>query len=152
MKIPGLPYQRKTIESSLDLEQFQEMLKMNTIPKQPWFKDISDNYKFIGKITDHSFKLIPTAKGRNTYLPWIIGSYRPRIDGCSVNIIFILHPVAIILMLFFFIFPQYLFITNGSSFNIIYAIAIMILHFVLYYTGFLPEVKRIEKFIKDTKL
>ncbi len=149
MKIPGFPYQKITIESSLDVEKFQKMLRINTISKQPWFKNISDDYEFIGKITNNSFKLIPAIKGRNTYSPWIIGNYKPRIGGCSVNIIFTIHPVAVILMFFFFIFPQYLFISSTGSFNIIYALAIIVLHFILYYIGFLPETKRIAEFIKN---
>jgi hypothetical protein len=151
-KIPGLPYERKTIESSLDPVQFQERLKSYTISIKPMFKDVSDDYMFIGKITGHSFKLIPITKWRNTYLPWVIGSYFPGKVGCSATIIFTIHPVAIILMLFFLIFPQYLFITRGSSFNILYATCFMIFHFVLYYVGFLPEVKRIERFFKISKL
>ena len=132
MKIPGFPFLKTTIESHLDVVQFQEMLRRNTISKQPWFKDISENYLFVGKITNKSFRLIPTIKGRNTYLPWIIGSYAPDVNGCSVNMIMTIHPMAVILILFFFVFPQYLFISSGGSFNILYAIAIIALHFVLY--------------------
>ncbi len=150
MKIPGLPFQKTTIESSLDVERFEEMLRENTISKQPWFKNVSNDYEFIGKITNNSFKLITTTKGRNIYSPWIIGKYKPSTSGCTVNLIFSIHPVAIIIMLFFLIFPEYLFFSSDGRFNVMYAIAIIVLHFILYYIGFLPKTERVEGFLKNS--
>jgi len=149
MKIPGLPYQKIIIESSLNLKQFEEMLRRNTASKQPWFKDVSDDYKFGGSITDRSFKLTSMIKGRNTYSPWIVGNYKPSANGCSVDVVFVIQPVAAILMLLFFVFPQYLSVRSDGSFSIVFALAVLALHFILYYIGFLPEVKRIKEFMEN---
>ena len=152
MNIPGFPYRKLIIDSQLETSSFELMLRSCSVPKAPILKRISNNVSFVGKITTNSFRIMPKIKGRNSYNPWIIGSYQPKTNGCQIKMTIMIHPLVIIVMLFFFIFPQYLTISKGGSFNVIFFIVILIFHFIMYFLGYLPEAKKIEKlFIEATK-
>lgn len=148
MVIPGIPYRRFFIDSQIDADKFQTRLKLITSSKRLWFKQLKEEYKFIGKISNNSFRLLPNIKGRNTYLPRILGNVTPSTNGCKISVALTLHPIAIILVLAFFVFGEYLAFSKEGHFNMFFALLLFVFHLVMYFIGFLPQSKRVESIIK----
>jgi len=148
MSIFGIPYHAVEIEIPIDGQKFKKSLENETCPSQPWLKNLHGKYKFIGKITESSFKLTPTSKGTNTYLPLIRGKYQSDGLNTKIEVIFSMHPIAIFIMFGFFSFAEYLSIKKDGNFSFVFVAAFIAFHIMMYVIGFMPEVKKVIKFIE----
>lgn len=145
VEIPFIPYRRVTILSEEDSSQFVSKLAEVTLHIRPWFKHAPKGVQFIGKVNSDTFRLAPFIRGRNTYLPWLLGRVHSDARGTSISITMTLHPIAMFAMLFFIIWAQYLAMVYEGQFNIGLLVAMLIFHVVMYLIGFLPEALQAEE-------
>ena len=149
MDIIGIPYRRLRIDSVLSPNELESRLKAIVIPKQRWFRRAGQQSEFIGKVSLNNFRLVPSAKGMNTYLPWILGCITPSPQGTKIDIVQTLHPLAVIIVVAFFLWAEYLSISITGKFSTMILLALIAFHLAMYFVGFLPEASRSEQRIKE---
>ena len=149
MNIIPIPYRRLSIDSVLSPNELESRLRAIVIPKQHWFRRAGQQFEFIGKVSLSNFRLVPNVKGINTYLPWILGNIRPSLQGTRIDIVQTLHPLAIIIVVAFFLWAEYLSISITGKFNTIILLALIAFHLAMYFVGFLPEASRSEQRMKE---
>jgi hypothetical protein len=96
------------------------------------------------------FRLVPTVRGRNTYLPWVRGRMTPRAGGTEIQVVQTLHPIGVAAMVGFLILGLVLGSRAGDYRGAaIFVAGLFVFHCVMYFIGFLPEARRAEERIRQ---
>lgn len=136
-----VPYQQSTLTTA-NAAEFTARLAAVTSPVPPWFRSLGGRYEFVGTVSADGFQITPVHRGRNTYLPRVTGVVR----ASEIRITQSLHPVAIAAMSVFLAIPIFVSLSAGdvaSAFAVPAMLAVF--HVVMYFAGFLPEVRRVEE-------
>ena len=145
-----VPYKRMVITSSQEDNIIINRLKDIVEPNVYWFKHPPKEKEFIGNISSTSFYITRNIMGRNTYLPRLHLRLFKLSNGTNINIVMTLHPAAVIAMLCFTASGLYLSIKYNDYKGCLFILGMMIIfHTVMYFTGFLPEVRWAEKRLRE---
>jgi hypothetical protein len=98
----GIPYEKVVIQSKLEPSEIVARLKTVT-SRFLWYKFPPRDKDFVGSIFTDGFRMYRNIRGRNTYLPWLIGKIHANDEGSQIVVI-ILHPIAIFLLLGVFLY------------------------------------------------
>ncbi len=139
------PYKNVTIKTSLSKEEVFHRLDRIVSRKYIWRQKNREDKEFYGKMEDDRFKVAKFIEGRNSYLPRLTGIIERKADGTYLNLTMSLHPLVILVMLFFLIQPLYISYTKTGTINLVWPAAVISFHVVMYYVGFRPEAKRTEE-------
>lgn len=144
-----VPYRRCKLNVTVGAAEFATRLASITSPSQPWFRSLVGRYEFVGTISPQGFKLMPVINGRNTYLPRVVGVFKFHADHTEVEVTQALHPVAIASMLLVLGIPIVISLSAGDhSATIMLLTLFVVFHLLMYFIGFLPEVRKVEKRLK----
>ena len=141
-----IPYRRIDIQSPLSAEEVVRRLSTATDPRRWWSSMQSEKY-FRGSVSDTELRLIPVIEGRNSYLPVLHGDMTPAGTGTEVRVSFALHPLAVGWIIIFLTAPFFAYRERKEV--LIIPLIVLGFHILFYYTGFLPEVRRAERFLRD---
>jgi hypothetical protein len=137
-------YRRCTLSLAVGAAEFTARLASITSPSQPWFRSLVGRYEFIGTVSPQGFKLTPVIRGRNTYLPRVVGVLKLSNGHTEVEVTQALHPVAIAAMLLVLGTPIISAFAGDLSSALILLALFVAFHLLMYFTGFLPEVRKVE--------
>lgn len=145
-----IPYRKVHIVSPHPADMLAERLRLRTSPRQRWFRAMDGQFDFVGSVSPSDFRLVPTIRGRNTYLPWLLGRMTPRPDGTEIQVVQTLHPIAIAAMLAFLI-VWVVVVVRAEDYRsaAIFIAGLFVFHCVMYLIGFLPEARRAEERIRQ---
>ena len=86
-------------------------------------------------------------------MPLVRGSFIPSGNGTSAEIVFSLQPIVLVLIItFLIIIPIWSeYSKNGNALHALITCFsfFLVLHTVLYFIGFLPEIRRAESLLRD---
>ena len=92
--MPFLPEKRFVIEAGEAPEMIRERLEEQVAPARPFARRRPDR-PFAGKIGASSFELRPVLGYRNSFVPFVQGSYGSGLDGTRIDVrMRLLRPVA----------------------------------------------------------
>ena len=92
--MPFLPEKRFVIEAGEAPEVIRERLEEQVAPARPFARRRPDR-PFAGKIGASSFELRPVLGYRNSFVPFVQGSYGSGLDGTRIDVrMRLLRPVA----------------------------------------------------------
>jgi hypothetical protein len=96
-----LPYKKLVVYSAVSSEAITEILKHTVEPYVGYrFDQYSKSSKlYVGKVGDRTFSIRPVFSGRNSFIPRIIGTIADTQHGSRVSLIFRLHHIVTILVL-----------------------------------------------------
>ncbi len=141
-----VPYRRTSIISAAPASVFITRLRATTTAKHQWFRSVKDRYEFVGTISDHSFRIVPTIHGRNTYLPLVIGTIQAKDESAEITITQLVHPIALAILLFFIGGFAFLALRHSDIRSVLGGLAIFTLfHILMYFFGFVPEAREVER-------
>jgi hypothetical protein len=144
-----VPYRRLVIKSKLDPPELASRLRSVTVAGHPSFRKLPSHVNFVGKVTGEKFRVVPAIRGRNTYLPWLVGTIQAETTGTVVTVVMTLHPIAIIAVLALLGGGQYLAIVREGGFNVLFLGMILAFHMVMYVVGFRPEARKAEERLRE---
>ena len=130
-----IPYQKIELWSAASPSDFLARLRRLTAGP-------SDEAPFQGVVGSDSFRLLPTIKGRNTYLPWLRGRVVASPTGTLITMRATLHPVAALFMTALVVGPQCVILRKEGQLNLGWLGATVLFHVVMCAVGFWPEVHR----------
>jgi hypothetical protein len=138
MRYFGLPYRKIIIDSNCSIDDFKDRLQQVTTNRHKLFKDLTKKYKFIGKIDNDTFRIMPTIKGRDSYLPLIIGKLISTKNGFRIKAKITIHPSVIIIMISLLIFFELLWISKNGELNFYLILGFLLFHSIMYIISFIP--------------
>ena len=146
-----VPYRKTQISSPHPPSVIAERLGERTCARQPWFRSLVGRFDFIGSVSSRKFRLTPVIRGRNTYLPWLVGHIRPRPDGSTIHIVETFHPIQIAIIVGFFTFGGVVVGGKSSVWDAVFGTLLLfvIFHCVMYFIGFLPDARKAEERIRQ---
>jgi hypothetical protein len=144
----AIPYYRVSLRSPLEPAQVLEKLASVTA-KQAWLRWPPKDKDFEGSANLEGFRLLHVIRGMNTYNPWVLGRIRADHTGSYIAVQWVMHPVAVALLVAFFAFGQYLAITKEGQFSLLWCAMFGVFHVLCYAVGFVPEVKWSENRLKE---
>ena len=97
MHVPLLPFWTVRIPLR-DPARFIARLMPLVAPTPSYIKAVRDRYPFVGAVTPSKLRLLSVEKGRNTYVPWVLGRILTPPEGSFVNVTLTLHPFALFLL------------------------------------------------------
>ena len=139
-----VPIHRVDFQSPMAPAEVRAHLQSVVETKQHWWHRPVGK-EFLGVVDSKGFRIMRIIRGRNTYLPWLLGEVTPTdLKGSRVKVLMILHPIAIFVMLAFFGFalqpsmapPNLRWLPIGL---------LMAFHIAMCVFGFVPEARRVEK-------
>lgn len=139
-----IPYRTLGLQSALAPSTFVARLRQVTASKQRLFGALPPEIRFVGAVGPDTFRLAPVIRGRNTYLPWLRGRVVPTATGTAVSLTATLHPVAIVAMLAFLAWVQYLAVSVEGRFNYVWLVIMGAFHALMCGIGFWPELRKAE--------
>jgi hypothetical protein len=148
--IPLIPYHRVTIQSPLTPAVIADRIMAETA--QPlWFRRPNAERMFAGSVKSDAFVLWRNILGRNTYLPRLVGRFRAVDGGTELVVTMAIQPiVAIVVVLLFLIFPEYLLaVTKEGSVSVIWLALMLVFHVVMWIIGFRPEAMWAEQQLRE---
>ncbi len=140
-----IPYRTLELRSALVASAFAARLRQVTVPQQRRFGALPPEISFVGAVGTDTFRLAPATRGLNTYQPWLRGRMVPTATGTAVTVTATLHPVAIVAMLAFVIWPQYLAVTAEGGLNYLWLGVMGAFHAGMCGIGFWPELRKAER-------
>jgi hypothetical protein len=146
-----IPYKTIRITSSLTPEEASRRITQ-VVDTRRWTWRRLPGVHFQGRVSPEGFRILPVVRGRNTYLPLIRGYFHAGPSGTDVVATFSLHPLAIAMVSLLAIVPFAIefFKLGFLSLDLLTWLALLFaLHVLLYFTGFLPEARRAETFLRD---
>lgn len=144
-----IPYRRFVIPSDRAAADVARRMAEQTAPRHGWGRRPPKEIRFVGTIHDDRFRLVPLIRGMNTYAPRILGRIRPAQAGCVIEGRMTLHPVAVVALLVFLVAPQYWALGERGTLDGVWLAIVAVFHVVMYYAGFVPEVRRTESWMRD---
>jgi hypothetical protein len=142
-----VPYKRVFITSAFPVEKAVERISLAIEPKFSWFRD--SQKAFHGSITAEGFRLLPVIRGRNTYLPVIHGRFEPGPNGTTTKLTFTLHPIAVAIFGVLLLLSVRDAVRSQALNGLAPVVGLAFFYILLYFTGFLPEVARAERILRD---
>jgi hypothetical protein len=119
--------------------------RLQTITEPKWWRRPKDK-KFIGNVSVDRFRILPIIRGRNTYLPWLLGSVAPSATGgARITAIMTLHPIAIMVMVALVGLAVQPSQAQGGWISIV---MLSLFHLGMCAYGFVLEVKNIETILR----
>jgi len=146
-----VPYRQAEIISPHSPDVVTERLRQRTSARQPWFRSlVGRGFDFTGSVSATQFRLMPVIRGRNTYQPWLVGQVCPRPGGSTIRLVETFHPIQIAIIVAFFTFGAVVGM-RSSGVKALFAtlLVFLLFHCVMYFIGFLPEVRRAEERIRE---
>jgi hypothetical protein len=145
------PYRQTEISSPHPPEVVAERLRERTSARQPWLRSLVGRFDFIGSVSASEFRLTPVIRGRNTYLPWLVGHISPRPDGSTIRIVETFHPIQIGIIVAFFAFGGVVVGGKSSLWSAVFGTLLLffVFHSFMYFIGFLPEARKAEERIRE---
>ncbi|MEK6348782.1 MAG: hypothetical protein V4764_14960 [Burkholderia sp.] len=107
----------------------------------------SSSAKFVGKVGDHSFKLRPNIKHRNSFLPMISGSVVEEMAERRVKISMGIHPFVMLFLVIWFItfaaIAESQIVSHGFVLSelVVMPVTMIIFAIALVAGGFVPEAR-----------
>jgi hypothetical protein len=148
-KMLTIPYRRFTIASDRTTADVAQRMAEQTAPRHGSGGTTSHTARYVGTIRPDRFRLVPLIRGMNTYAPRILGRIRPTEAGCVIEGRMTLHPVAVLALLGFLVAPQYWALGARGTLDGVWLAIVAVFHVVMYYAGFVPEVRRTESWMRD---
>ena len=145
----SLPYHRFSIGSDRAPIDVARRMAEQTAPRHGWRRPTFPNTRFVGTVNTERFRLVPLIRGMNTYAPRILGRIRTVEAGCVIEGRMTLHPVAVVALLGFLVAPQYWALGERGTLDGVWLAIVAVFHVVMYYAGFVPEVRRTESWMRD---
>jgi hypothetical protein len=146
----GIPYEKIVIHSKLEPSEIVDRLTAVT-SRFLWFKFPPKEKDFVGSVSTDSFKIYRNIRGRNTYLPWLVGKIHTNNEGSQIVVSMSLHPLSVFVLLAAILYVFGIaFIPSGDIQSIIlFCSGVLVFHLVMYLIGFRPEVSRAKKRLKE---
>lgn len=147
-----IPYHRIEIQSAFGVDQamarISQAVQEESVRRNVF---IDPNKYFRGSISHDGFRLYPTDKRRNAYIPSIAGSFSAGGTGTIVTVTFsgVFHLMWFCLVLVLWFLTAYSRDGNLSRAAILAMLALLVFHAYSYYFGFLPEVRQSESLLRD---
>ena len=137
------PLHRFELHAQAAVPEVMSRLQAVTELKWPWLRR-PKNKEFIGSVSQDRFRLLPIIQGRNTYLPWVLGSVTPSPSGGSrITMVLTLHPIASVAMVAFATLALQPSMSPPQGRWIPIAL-LTVFHFGMCAYGFVPGAKTIE--------
>lgn len=99
-----IPYKKVLLITKLSQDQIKNRLS-NIVEKESWtsaFRLRSNSQKsYIGKVLNNSFKIYRLFKGRNSFVPIIIGKFETSLIGTSISLKMRLHFIVNLILCWF---------------------------------------------------
>jgi len=139
----GIPYQRIVFQSQLQPVLAVARLKTD-VTERRWLIFLGGDKEFVGHVTSHGFRLFRNVRGRNFYLPWIIGTIQANGFGSQITIISTVHPAVAVLMVGLLVYAACTVSAHGAGILLtcLTVAAFVLLHLIMCVIGFNPEVER----------
>ena len=132
-----IPYRKTHIVSPHSPEVLVERLRLHTLRRWPWFRSPAPQFDFVGPVSPNAFRLLPTARGRYAYQPWLLGRMTLRPDGTEIRLVQTLHPTGIVIIVIFLILAFLLWSRTGYYGGAgIFTAGVVVFHAVRYGMGF----------------
>jgi hypothetical protein len=136
-----VPYRQSTLTATVDAAEFAARLAALTSPTQSWFRSLVGRYEFVGNVSPEGFELTPVFRGRNTYRPRVTGVVR----GSEIRITQSVQPLGIAAIFLVLGIPILVSLFAGDGASALGLLGMLAgFHVILYFAGFLPEVRRVE--------
>jgi hypothetical protein len=143
-----IPYRQVVIHSANATDSIANRLSEVTAPYQPWFKSLYGKFDFIGSVSASEFHIVPVIRGRYTYLPTLHGRMNAcATGGTDIKIVERLHPLAIVLLLFFLFGP--LMFGGTRREHLIWLLIYFLFHSCCCVVAFLPAAHKAEDRIRQ---
>jgi hypothetical protein len=144
-----IPFDKINFHTSLSVHDATAKLAQIVDTESKWPHSPRSKKEFDGSLSKSGFRIVRNIKGRNTYLPWVRGQFKPVVNGTHIIVTFSLHPIGIVAMLTFFLWAAFLSVYYGDFAAIgILTIIFIILHCVLYVIGYVPEKEKAESILR----
>jgi len=149
LEMLAVPYRRLSLNSPVHPLELSQRVAAVTHRRHRWFRLPPTDIQFVGSVTEDRLRLVPVFRGTNTYAPWVRGELRPSGSGSTVDVQMTLHPVAMALVLGFFLFVE-VSVSRAEGMVVWWPVAaLVVFHIVMYYVGFRPETNRVEALLRE---
>ncbi|MCA9227000.1 MAG: SRPBCC family protein [Planctomycetales bacterium] len=89
-----LPYDTMTIHVPLPVESVKELLRQHVAPVR-WFRRVTKRVAFKGQVSESRFKISRSIEYRNSFLPFLDGTFEPEAEGTTIHVRLTLHPLVV---------------------------------------------------------
>jgi hypothetical protein len=105
--------------------------------------------EFDGRISPGSFRIYPNEITQNVFLPHVHAELKPHAEGTQITLRFVPGLFAWIFLPLFFVFFEFDMKRVEGHLSWIPVGFFVILYVILYFAGFLPEQRKIEKRLRE---
>ena len=126
------PFQKIVLNSKLNENELTSRLNEYVKPSQfklYWLRDSPKPY--VGNITEKGFGIRRIFKGRNSFIPFVIGKIEKKEIGSKIVVIMRLHYIVMLPLLFFTCFVFFYAVIKENNFVLVFFI--LIFYLVLMY-------------------